>query len=49
MNELLTKRIEKLRAKLNKLIELYGTQDEKVLKCSQRLDMLISSVYKKGR
>lgn len=46
MKKLLEKRIERLKEKLNKLIELYGTQNNEVLRCSQELDILIYSVYK---
>lgn len=45
MEKPLTERIEMLRNKLNRLIELYGTQNEEVLKCSQELDILIHISY----
>jgi|GEM_PF-3700244 len=48
MKKLLSKRIETLKDKLNKLIELYGTQNQEVLRISQELDILICSSYKKG-
>lgn len=43
--KLLFNKIEKLRARLNKLIERYGTSSKQVLKCSQELDTLIHSSY----
>jgi len=46
MKKLLTKKTEKLREKLSKLIELYGVQNQEVLRCSQELDILIYSSYK---
>lgn len=45
MKKLLMKRIEMLKERLCKLIELYGTQNNEVLKCSQELDMLICNTY----
>jgi hypothetical protein len=45
MKKLLMKRIEILKEKLCKLIDLYGTQNHEVLKCSQELDMLIFNSY----
>ncbi|MDF2841041.1 MAG: Spo0E like sporulation regulatory protein [Clostridia bacterium] len=45
MKKLLCKRIEFLKEKLCKLIELYGTQNQEVLKCSQELDRLIFNSY----
>lgn len=44
--KLLCKKIERLRERLNKLIELYGTQNKEVIRCSQKLDLLIYSSYK---
>lgn len=49
MRKLLKKQIEKLREELIKLIELYGTQNPEVLKCSQKLDILIYSSYNKTK
>lgn len=46
MKKLLTKKIDQLRDKLYKLIELYGPQNQEVLKCSQELDNLIYNAYK---
>lgn len=49
MEKYIIKKIELSREKLNKLIELHGTQSTKVLKCSRDLDKLIYSSYtKKG-
>ncbi len=48
MNKLLTGKIEAYRKRLNRLIERYGTQHQEVLRCSQRLDMLIYYSYKRG-
>lgn len=47
MNKLSTEKIELLREKLAKLIELYGTQKQEVLQCSEELDRLIYNSYKK--
>lgn len=50
MNKFLSKKIENLKGKLNKLIDAYGTQNPEVLKCSQQLDLLIYNTYKtKGK
>ena len=46
MKKLLTKKIDQLRGKLYKLIELHGPQNQEVLKCSQELDSLIYNSYK---
>lgn len=46
-NKLIQRRIEYLKCKLNNLIELNGTKNNEVLKCSQRLDVLICNAYKK--
>lgn len=46
MKKLLTRKIDQLRDKLYKLIELYGTQNQEVIRCSQELDNLIYYSYK---
>lgn len=48
MSTVLADKIEFFREKLNRLIEQYGTQNQEVLKCSQKLDMLIYYSYKKS-
>jgi hypothetical protein len=45
MKKLLLEKIELLRERLHKLVELYGTQNQEVLKCSQELDILIYNSY----
>jgi len=45
MKKRLKKRIEIMKEKLYKLIDLYGTQNNEVLKCSQELDILIYNAY----
>ena len=47
MKRLLTNKIDQLREKLYELIELYGPQNQEVLRCSQELDNLIYDVYKR--
>ncbi|MDF2521596.1 MAG: Spo0E like sporulation regulatory protein [Clostridia bacterium] len=47
-HKLIRDKIEYLKQKLNKLVELHGTQSKEVLKCSQELDLLIVTSYKKG-
>jgi hypothetical protein len=49
MKKLLAEKIDQLRERLYKLIELYGTQNQEVLKCSQELDVLICNSYIKIR
>jgi hypothetical protein len=49
MKKLLAEKIDQLRERLYKLIELYGTQNQEVLKCSQELDILICNSYIKIR
>lgn len=49
MKKLLLKKIELLRERLHKLIDLYGTQNQEVLRCSQELDILIYNSYIKIR
>ena len=49
MKKFLTKKIDQLREKLSRLIELYGTQNQEVLSCSQELDILIYNAYIKTR
>jgi len=49
MKKLLTNNIDQLREKLYKLIDLYGPQNQEVLRCSQRLDVLIYYSYIKKR
>jgi hypothetical protein len=46
MKKLLTNKLDQLREKLYKLIELYGPENQEVLKCSQELDNLIFDTYK---
>ncbi|MFA9397396.1 MAG: aspartyl-phosphate phosphatase Spo0E family protein [Clostridiaceae bacterium] len=41
--------MEELRKKLNKLIEIKGTQHKEVLRLSQELDKLILDHYKKSK
>ena len=47
MKRLLTNKIDQLREKLYELIELYGPQNQEVLRCSQELDNLIYNSYKR--
>jgi hypothetical protein len=44
--KLIREQIESLKKHLDKLIELYGMQSKEVLKCSQKLDVLICHSYK---
>lgn len=49
MKKLLPSKIDQLRERLYKLIELYGPQNKEVLSCSQELDVFIYYSYiKKG-
>lgn len=43
--KLIWEKIEYLKRQLDRLIEIYGTQNKEVLKCSQELDVLICSSY----
>jgi hypothetical protein len=49
MKKLLISKIDQLRERLYKLIELYGPQSQEVIRCSQRLDVLIYYSYIKTR
>lgn len=45
MKKLLVSKIDQLREKLYKLIELHGPQNQEVLRCSQELDILVNNAY----
>ncbi|MDF2533306.1 MAG: Spo0E like sporulation regulatory protein [Clostridia bacterium] len=45
MKTRLTNKIDQMREKLYKLIELYGPLNQEVLRCSQELDNLIYNTY----
>jgi hypothetical protein len=46
MKTCLINKIDQMREKLYKLIELYGPQNQEVLRCSQELDNLIYNTYR---